>query len=230
MPRFDLILPEGRLILRNPETGEMLSLSAENGPVTLGSVELAFGPAAGSGASAAQAFGGALREAPTAETAPASSAESGASPDAAPLPASSDSDMPLALDPLEFERRLAEREGFVPAGPEAVDPAALERSAPDAAESAGTAPKKEEDELPKGRVFEAPFDALTAEDFERTLEAISHDRDNLSRELEFLDEIEGDPQDIADLRKADQALERAYALAVKRFDAWKANEKRRDEA
>lgn len=233
MPRFDLILPEGRLLLRNPETGETLAISAESGPVRLGSVELALSLSL-AGAAAAP-----LKSADDAEASPApapasavpqAAQESGGArgePRAAPDP--NDALEAFALDPLAFERRLAVREGYSPEPVEAVDPAAIEHpAAPDGAAGAAS-PSSAGADRPRGRVFEAPFDALTAEDFERTLEAISSDRDNLSREIEFLEEIEGDQQDIADLQDADRSLERAYALAVKRFDEWKAREKRRDE-
>lgn len=222
MPRFDLILPEGRLLLRNPETGETLAISAESGPVRLGSVELAFSLSLS--LSLAGAAAAPLKSADDAEASPASSpatavqqaaqerGESRATPDP------NDALEAFALDPLAFERRLAAREGYSLEPVEAVAPAA-----------GAVSPSSAGADRPRGRVFEAPFDALTAEDFERTLEAISSDRDNLSREIEFLEEIEGDPQDIADLQDADRSLERAYALAVKRFDEWKAREKCRNE-
>ena len=38
MPRFAAILPEGRLLLKNIETGETLTISATDGPVSLGTL------------------------------------------------------------------------------------------------------------------------------------------------------------------------------------------------
>lgn len=45
MPTFELVLPEGRLLLKDPATGAVLTLSAEAGPVSLGLVELKLGAA-----------------------------------------------------------------------------------------------------------------------------------------------------------------------------------------
>lgn len=45
MPTFDVILPSGRLILRDPETGAELTLTAEKGPVRLGRMHLSWSEA-----------------------------------------------------------------------------------------------------------------------------------------------------------------------------------------
>ena len=38
MSRFTVILPEGTVILKNEETGQILRLSAESGPLVLGEI------------------------------------------------------------------------------------------------------------------------------------------------------------------------------------------------
>ena len=38
MPRFAAVLPEGRLLLKNLETGETLTIRAEDGPVSIGTL------------------------------------------------------------------------------------------------------------------------------------------------------------------------------------------------
>ena len=45
MSRFTVILPEGIVILKNEETGQILRLSAESGPLVLGEIEMStLGP------------------------------------------------------------------------------------------------------------------------------------------------------------------------------------------
>ena len=40
MPKYQIIAPEGTLILRDPETGRTLRLTSESGPLVLGAAEL----------------------------------------------------------------------------------------------------------------------------------------------------------------------------------------------
>ena len=42
MSRFTVILPEGTVILKNEETGQILRLSAESGPLVLGEIEMSM--------------------------------------------------------------------------------------------------------------------------------------------------------------------------------------------
>ena len=42
MPTYDVILPEGHVILRDRATGAELRLSAANGPLCLGSANFSF--------------------------------------------------------------------------------------------------------------------------------------------------------------------------------------------
>ena len=42
MSRFTVILPEGTVILKNEETGQILKLSAESGPLVLGEIEMSM--------------------------------------------------------------------------------------------------------------------------------------------------------------------------------------------
>ena len=44
MSRFTVILPEGTVILKNEETGQILRLSAESGPLVLGEIEMSMTP------------------------------------------------------------------------------------------------------------------------------------------------------------------------------------------
>ena len=43
MPRFAAVLPEGRLLLKNLETGETLTIRAEDGPVSIGTLTWTWG-------------------------------------------------------------------------------------------------------------------------------------------------------------------------------------------
>ena len=42
MSRFSVILPEGSVLLKNEETSQVLRLSAEEGPLCLGTVEMSM--------------------------------------------------------------------------------------------------------------------------------------------------------------------------------------------
>lgn len=231
MPRFELVLPEGRLLLRNPETGETLTLSADSGPLVLGTVEMRF-ECAPRGLSVSLASPEAL-----------SSASSASSVVSAAAPATAESLPAESADPVESADSLHSAAlsafpslppGFGPEtglpflSPEV--PLAFPEDGPH-----GTAGSDVSDvsngfsAKPHVRVLEAPLEALTESDFTTSLERFAASRNNLEEEIDFLTDIEGDPDDINELREALVALDERIRATAERFEAWRAAEKKRDE-
>ena len=70
------------------------------------------------------------------------------------------------------------------------------------------------------RVLDAPLDALTAEDFERTLEAMALRRNNIEGEIEFLEEIEADEADINELTADLTTIDQDIADVIARKEAF----------
>ena len=70
------------------------------------------------------------------------------------------------------------------------------------------------------RVLDAPLDALTAEDFERTLEAMALRRNNIEGEIEFLEEIEADEADINELTADLATIDQDIADVIARKEAF----------
>ena len=66
------------------------------------------------------------------------------------------------------------------------------------------------------RVLDAPMDALVLEDFERTIETMALQRNNMEGEIEFLEEIEAEPGDIEELRQSLERLDADISAVVKR--------------
>lgn len=79
-------------------------------------------------------------------------------------------------------------------------------------------------EYPKDRayipVLDAPFEALTLEDFERTLEAMANKRNNLEGDMEYLEEIQADEADIEEIAAELDALDDEFAQVILRKDAF----------
>lgn len=227
MPRFELVLPEGRVLLRNPETGETLTLSADSGPLVLGTVEMRFecAPRGLSVSLASETSSSASSEVSVAAAAPV---ESSIAEPAEPA----DSLHPAALS--EFSSLPP---GF---GPETGLPF-LSPEVPlafPATGSAGSGGSEGSDgsngsngfsAKPHVRVLEAPLEALTESDFTTSLERFAASRNNLEEEIDFLTDIEGDPDDINELREALEALDERIRATAERFEAWRAAEKKRDE-
>lgn len=230
MPRFELVLPEGRVLLRNPETGETLTLSADSGPLVLGTVEMRF-ECAPRGLSVSLAS----------ET--SSSASSEVSVAAAAPVESSNAEPAEPVDPVESADSLHSAAlsafpslppGF---GPETGLPflsPAVPLAFP-ATGSGGSDGSEVSDgsngfsAKPHVRVLEAPLEALTESDFTTSLERFAASRNNLEEEIDFLTDIEGDPDDINELREALVALDERIRATAERFEAWRAAEKKRDE-
>ena len=174
MARFTVILPEGSVLLKNTETGETLTLSANSGPLTLGELEMTLTPAP-------EAF---------------KAQEESVSPNVTPI-----SQTPRTTD--EWVRTLPP--GF---GPNAEEPFL---SPAEGEEAAVGNPDR-----PFIRVLDAPMDALVSEDFERTIQIMALQRNNMEGEIEFLEEIEADPDDIEELRKALEKLDINISAVVTR--------------
>lgn len=231
MPQFEVILPEGTVILRNLETGEKLRLSAESGPLTLGRVtlEFAFAPApvvagpstltsistsTSAPSSPEVAYPDPEAEEPEGEApqgrrmAPHSEASALDAAARTPSAATAQDAVPLKLGfpgfPTEGEALRALHENPFLSPDEPIFPS--ERPA---------------EERRSIRALEAPFDALTEADFEATLTSLSAEANNMEGEIEFLQEIDGDPDDIAELEGALEALKDAFARTSRRFEAWK---------
>lgn len=197
MPTYDVILPEGHVILRDRATGAELRLSAANGPLCLGSANFSF-------SLDLKPFDGKERREPEA-------------------PAQNSGVLPEGVhdeiaEALERFRRPAPRSG-------------PETELPFLSPAENLVPEKSggKDAGPALRVLDAPLESLTEREFEKTLESLVRARDDAAREAEFLEEIEADPEDVAELRAHKQALDERFARVSKRFDAWRKLQKRLDE-
>ena len=197
MPIYDVILPEGHVILRDRATGAELRLSAANGPLCLGSANFSF-------SLDLKPFDGKERREPEA-------------------PAQNSGVLPEGVhdeiaEALERFRRPAPGSG-------------PETELPFLSPAENLVPEKSggKDAGPALRVLDAPLESLTEREFEKTLESLVRARDDAAREAEFLEEIEADPEDVAELRAHKQALDERFARVSKRFDAWRKLQKRLDE-
>ena len=224
MPRFELVLPEGRLLLRNPETGETLTLSADSGPLVLGTVEMRFECAPRAVSVSSEAVSSAFAAAQTVESVPAGSVK--VSPDAK---AEASTQPVEAADVLQTAAFSALPPGF---GPETGLPflsPEVPLAFPAGRATAGPEGSDGFSAKPHVRVLEAPLEALTESDFTTSLERFAASRNNLEEEIDFLTDIDGDPDDINELREAMEALDERIRATAKRFEAWRAAEKKRDE-
>lgn len=197
MPTYDVILPEGHVILRDRATGAERRLSAANGPLCLGSANFSF-------SLDLKPFDGKERREPEA-------------------PAQNSGVLPEGVhdeiaEALERFRRPAPGSG-------------PETELPFLSPAENLVPEKSggKDAGPALRVLDAPLESLTEREFEKTLESLVRARDDAAREAEFLEEIEADPEDVAELRAHKQALDERFARVSKRFDAWRKLQKRLDE-
>ena len=197
MPTYDVILPEGHVILRDRATGAELRLSAANGPLCLGSANFSF-------SLDLKPFDGKERREPEA-------------------PAQNSGVLPEGVhdeiaEALERFRRPAPGSG-------------PETELPFLSPAENLVPEKSggKDAGPALRVLDAPLESLTEREFEKTLESLVRARDDAAREAEVLEEIEADPEDVAELRAHKQALDERFARVSKRFDAWRKLQKRLDE-
>lgn len=215
MARFTVILPEGTVLLKNEATGETLRLSADSGPLVLGEIEM------------------------TMTWAPKPLASESAllvnAPDVAE-PIDKQPSEPVLPDSA-FERK-PEAPGVAPLTHPVPSPEGLQFSNPydtiRAALPPGFGPNEGEpflspedpmdpEALPtvRGiRVLDAPLDALTAEDFERTLEAMALRRNNIEGEIEFLEEIEADEADINELTADLTTIDQDIADVIARKEAF----------
>ncbi len=216
MSRFTVILPEGTVILKNEETGQTLRLSAESGPLVLGEIEMSMtlGPRPVNDApkhdeaSAAKPVD--LLAAMPEEAFIPKVEQPGTAPLERPIPGTEDMKFE---DPYKALEKAAGRPlppGF---GPNVGEPF----MSPEEDWAPGTAPK-----LRGIRVLDAPLEALTASDFEQTIDAMALKRNNIEGEIEFMEEIEADEEDIRDLEEDIEQLDRDLADVVARkeeFDA-----------
>ena len=205
MSRFTVILPEGTVILKNEETGQILRLSAESGPLVLGEIEMSMtlGPRPLEVAGAAHAPAVAAAQAPACEL-PARPADPLADlPDEAFVP------RPETPGTAPLPHPIPGTEGVNLINPyEALGKKAL-RSLPP-----GFGPNT-------GEPFMSP-EELTASDFEQILDAMALRRNNIEGEIEFMEEIEADEEDIRDLERDIEQLDRDLADVVamkEEFDA-----------
>ncbi|WP_417202381.1 hypothetical protein [Sutterella wadsworthensis] len=199
MPQYDLIVPSGEAVLVDRATGVRLRLSAESGPLRLGSVTLDFAVEP----KGLNAPSGRPGEVPGAQTASLS------------VPTVSQDCGQTAPDPalVAFERMQRLPPGF------GANPAEAFGEGP-MPTSAGHSPV---------RVLDAPLEGLTREEFEETLAALVRRRDDVERETEFLQEIEADPLDIDDLKTELSKIDQQFSAVSKRFSDWERLQKRIDE-
>ena len=79
-------------------------------------------------------------------------------------------------------------------------------------------------------VLDAPFEALTTEDFDRALETMALKRNNIEGEMEYLEEIEADREEIDELADALDELDEIFAEVILRKEAFeKAGKQAREE-
>ena len=79
-------------------------------------------------------------------------------------------------------------------------------------------------------VLDAPFEALTTEDFDRALETMALKRNNIEGEMEYLEEIEADREEIDELADALDELDKIFAEVILRKEAFeKTGKQARDE-
>ena len=199
MPQYDLIVPSGEAVLVDRATGVRLRLSAESGPLRLGSVTLDFAVEP----KGLNAPSGRPGEVPGAQAASLS------------VPTVSQDCGQTAPDPalVAFERMQRLPPGF------GANPAEAFGEGP-MPTSAGHSPV---------RVLDAPLEGLTREEFEDTLAALVRRRDDVERETEFLQEIEADPLDIDDLKTELSKIDQQFSAVSKRFSDWERLQKRIDE-
>lgn len=199
MPQYDLIVPSGEAVLVDRATGVRLRLSAESGPLRLGSVTLDFAVEP----TGLNAPSGRPGEVPGAQAASLS------------VPTVSQDCGQTAPDPalVAFERMQRLPPGF------GANPAEAFGEGP-MPTSAGHSPV---------RVLDAPLEGLTREEFEETLAALVRRRDDVERETEFLQEIEADPLDIDDLKTELSKIDQQFSAVSKRFSDWERLQKRIDE-
>lgn len=197
MPTYDVILPEGHVILRDRATGAELRLSAANGPLCLGSANFSF-------SLDLKPFDGKERREPEA-------------------PAQNSGVLPEGVHDEIAEALERFRRPAPGSGPETELPFLSPAENLVSEKSGG------KDAGPALRVLDAPLESLTEREFEKTLESLVRARDDAAREAEFLEEIEADPEDVAELRAHKQALDERFARVSKRFDAWRKLQKRLDE-
>lgn len=199
MPQYDLIVPSGEAVLVDRATGVRLRLSAESGPLRLGSVTLDFAVEH----KGLNAPSGRPGEVPGAQAASLS------------VPTVSQDCGQTAPDPalVAFERMQRLPPGF------GANPAEAFGEGP-MPTSAGHSPV---------RVLDAPLEGLTREEFEETLAALVRRRDDVERETEFLQEIEADPLDIDDLKTELSKIDQQFSAVSKRFSDWERLQKRIDE-
>ena len=199
MPQYDLIVPSGEAVLVDRATGVRLRLSAESGPLRLGSVTLDFAVEP----KGLNAPSGRPGEVPGAQAASLS------------VPTVSQDCGQTAPDPalVAFERMQRLPPGF------GANPAEAFGEGP-MPTSAGHSPV---------RVLDAPMEGLTREEFEETLAALVRRRDDVERETEFLQEIEADPLDIDDLKTELSKIDQQFSAVSKRFSDWERLQKRIDE-
>lgn len=81
--------------------------------------------------------------------------------------------------------------------------------------AAGVAPARE-----PMRVLDAPLEALTDEDFEKTLESLANRRNNMEGEIEYLEEIEADPGTVEEIVREIDELDDLIGLVIKRKEAF----------
>lgn len=212
MPQYDVILPEGHVILRDRATGRTLRFSAESGPLKLGTVELGFTFAPETIASLEAA---AEPEGPQTDA----SADAPAPVPPAAVPGGA-SEMSEAQAAFERMRRLPPGFGLETELP-FLSPASPMHPAP----VEGVAAQR----LPPLRTLEAPLESLTEGEFEASFASLIRARDEAAREAEFLAEIEADPEDVKELEERKRALDERITRVAHRFDEWRRLQKKVDE-
>ncbi len=197
MARYSVILPSGSVILKNEETGETLTLSANDGPVRLGHMTLSLG-----GDSVEEV---ALPKAPERDTASIPNQLFHELHGEPPM----HQDVQFAVPDVSFYDTVSPvtASGARTAGPAAELEAALAAHAKQGAR-------------PPMRVLDAPMDALTLLDFEQAMESLANTRNQLEGELLYCEEIEAEEDTLMAIREEIDRVDATLRQVIDRKEAF----------
>lgn len=211
MTSFEVWIPSGEAVLRNTETGEEMRLTSGSGPLSLGVIELAWKPGLGGVAPGAV---------------PPESVES-----AGEVQAEKADQVSPGLPPVPSVFGAAATEppsigalGDVPTRAQTLTPPDEELPFLSPKDPIHPQPVRTFD-----RTLDAPLEALTREDFELVLETLAKARNDVEGELEFLQEIEAEPETIDAMEDELDRIDARFAAVSERLLEWEAAERRRDE-
>ena len=220
MTSFEVWIPSGEAVLRNTETGEEMRLSSGSGPLSLGVVELAWRPGLGAVAPGAVP----PESVKSAGEVQAEKAEKAEQPDQTEQPTLGLPPVPSVFGAAGAEPPSIGALGDVPTRAQTLTPPDEELPFLSPKDPIHPQPVRTFD-----RTLDAPLEALTREDFELVLETLAKARNDVEGELEFLQEIEAEPETIDAMEDELDRIDARFAAVSERLLEWEAAERRRDE-